>query len=93
MRMKKPKRPEPEYTVRYDGTRLLDRFRGDEISGDVYTVTKFIAESNDITEYKVTFSTFGQECTCPGGQHPSCKHRKMVEQFRSMPHIEDDKDA
>ena len=76
------KAPDAEYTVKPNGRKLLDRFRGDEIYGDCYVVTKFTPSDNDITEYEVLVSTFGEECSCPGGRHPNCKHRKMVLRYR-----------
>lgn len=71
-----------EYAVKPNGRQLMDRYRGDEIWADCFVVTKFIPSSNELTEYQVRVSTFGEECTCPGGRHPDCKHRKMVRGYR-----------
>lgn len=82
------KKSDAEYAVKFNGFRVVDDFRGDRILGDCYVVVKFTPSNNDLTEYEVTFSTLGEECSCPGGRHPNCKHRDMVRKYREENPVE-----
>ena len=79
------KKPVSEYTVQHVGTRVLDDFRGDRVTGSLFKVTKFTPSTNDITEYEVVLSTIGDFCSCPAGMHHAgdCKHLKMVREWRT----------
>lgn len=76
-------KPVAEYAVQHAGTRTLDDFRGDRVTGSLFKVTKFTPSTNDITEYEVCLSTLGDFCTCPAGTHHAgeCKHLKMVREW------------
>jgi hypothetical protein len=72
-----------DYDVVDGGTRILDNFRGDKVTGKVYRVLK-IPEFGNPSEYEVIHSTFGNTCTCQGYmRHNRCKHLKMVEEYLS----------
>jgi hypothetical protein len=42
--------------------------------GDEYRITKF---TNDL-EVESSYLTSHQECTCPAGHRPTCRHRQML---------------
>lgn len=67
------------YKVRKNRVALLDEFRGDRITGDVYTIFK-----DGEPSYEVTVSTLGDWCNCPAGRnHGRCKHTSMVYEYRA----------
>jgi hypothetical protein len=78
-------KPQPEYAIQPDGTRVMDDYRGDRVTGDHYRVTKFVPPQ-EITVYEVTISELGDLCTCPASRLADCKHRRMVREFRTIPH-------
>lgn len=77
------KKEEAEYTVRYFGQRVVDQYRGDRTLGRIYTVTKFMPRTNEMTEYEVVLSELYDSCTCPASRRPDCKHRKMAREFQA----------
>jgi hypothetical protein len=70
-----------EYTIKFTGQRVVDRYRGGKTMGSVFTVTKFIASDNDVTTYEVMLSRIADTCTCPVGRRSNCKHREMVRKW------------
>ncbi len=46
-------------------------------SGDQYSITKFDAHMNVESTYLCTL----EECNCPAGQRPTCRHREMLPKF------------
>src|SRR5882672_9301376 len=54
-------------------------------SGDQYRITKFDSEMNVESSYLCSL----EECDCPRGPHPTCRHRQMLPQFISRGHIGD----
>jgi hypothetical protein len=62
------------YTVKPNGKKLLDEYRGDRIYGDCYIILK-----NGKETYEVVLSTIADFCNCPAGQHEKhCKHIDMA---------------
>src|SRR5882724_4244811 len=55
-------------------------------SGDQYRITKFDSEMNPLSSYLCTF----EECDCPRGPHPTCRHRQMLPMFINRQHIGDE---
>ena len=71
-----------DYTIKPQGQKLLDNFRGDRIYGDLYIVVKEDQGGNTLGLYEVTISGIGDWCNCPGFQRWSkCKHMQMVFDF------------
>jgi hypothetical protein len=68
----------PAYSVKANGKKLLDEFRGDRIFGDCFVILKGDAEA-----YEVINSTLGDWCNCPGFvHHGKCKHLAMVYEYK-----------
>jgi hypothetical protein len=86
--MKKKIKIEPSYSIEFVGHRILDDFRGDRITGEVYTVAKYVLDNNE-ANYEVIISTFGEECNCPARSHKTCKHRKMVWEYKEKQNVSD----
>ena len=62
------------YTIKENGQKLLDDYRGDKIYGVCFIIMK-----NGEEVYEVMMSTVGDVCNCPGyTNHSKCKHIKMV---------------
>ena len=79
--MTKRAKNDATYDVVPGGTYVLDQFRGDRVSGTFYRIIK-TPQFGYPTEYKVTFSTLGEWCDCPGGlNHGKCKHVGMVHDY------------
>lgn len=63
-----------QYSVKSNGSKLLDDFRGDRIYGKCHIILK-----NGREAYEVVTSTLGDFCNCPAGTHHGhCKHIAMV---------------
>jgi hypothetical protein len=74
------------YDIVPAGKRVLDEFRGDRVTGDIYRVIK-TPQFGDPSEYEVTLSTLGNWCNCLGGQnHGKCKHFGMVLRYLEHSH-------
>lgn len=66
------------YTIRKNGAKLLDEYRGDRIYGDCFVILK-----DDVETYEVVTSTIVDYCNCPGFvNHGKCKHIAMVLEYR-----------
>lgn len=46
-------------------------------AGDQYRITKFNSEGDPESSYLTTF----EECDCPAGKRPMCRHREMLPKF------------
>lgn len=69
------------YSVKANGKKLLDEYRGDRIYGDCFIILK-----NDKETYEVVLSTIGDICNCLAGQHGhNCKHLTMALEYKSAP--------
>lgn len=55
-------------------------------SGDQYRITKFDSDMNPLSSYLCTL----EECDCPRGPHPTCRHRQMLPKFIARQHIGDE---
>ena len=55
-------------------------------SGDQYRITKFDSDMNVVSSYLCSL----EECDCPRGPHPTCRHRQMLPQFIARQHIGDE---
>src|SRR5258708_6732215 len=55
-------------------------------SGDQYRITKFDSEMNPMSSYLCSL----EECDCPRGPHPTCRHRQMLPQFIARQHVGDE---
>src|SRR5229473_3107214 len=55
-------------------------------SGDQYRITKFDSDMNPQGSYLLTL----EECECPAGVRPTCRHRQMLPKFISRQHIGDE---
>ena|SRR5882762_7120998 len=55
-------------------------------SGDQYRITKFDSDMNPVSSYLCSF----EECDCPRGPHPTCRHRQMLPMFINRQHIGDE---
>src|SRR6266850_5946987 len=55
-------------------------------SGDQYRITKFDHDMNPMSSYLCTL----EECDCPRGPHPTCRHRQMLPKFISREHVGDE---
>ncbi len=55
-------------------------------SGDQYRITKFDSDMNPQGSYLVT----RQECDCPAGPRPTCRHRNMLHDFLERQHVGDE---
>ena len=68
------------YSVKPNGSKLLDEYRGDRIFGNCFVILK-----DDKEAYEVVTSTLGDWCNCPGAQHHGkCKHLSMVYDYQSL---------
>jgi hypothetical protein len=66
------------YSVKPNGTKLLDEYRGDRIYGDCFVILK-----NGKETYEVILSTLGDICNCKAGQHGhNCKHVRMALEYK-----------
>ncbi len=54
--------------------------------GDQYRITKFDSDMNVVSSYLCSL----EECDCPRGSHPTCRHRQMLPKFISRQHIGDE---
>src|SRR6266478_4356236 len=52
-------------------------------SGDQYRITKFDSDMNVVSSYLCSL----EECDCPRGPHPTCRHRQMLPKFIARQHI------
>jgi len=55
-------------------------------SGDQYRITKFDADMNPQGSYLLSL----EECECPAGVCPSCRHRQMLPKFIARGHVGDE---
>jgi len=55
-------------------------------AGDQYRITKFNPEMNVESSYLCTL----EECDCPRGPHPTCRHRQMLPKFIARQHVGDE---
>jgi len=55
-------------------------------SGDQYRITKFDSEMNPLSSYLCSL----EECDCPRGPHPTCRHRQMLPKFIARQHVGDE---
>ncbi len=55
-------------------------------SGDQYRITKFDSDMNPISSYLCSL----EECDCPRGPHPTCRHRQMLPKFIARQHVGDE---
>src|SRR5882724_3897531 len=55
-------------------------------SGDQYRITKFDPEMNVVSSYLCSL----EECDCPRGPHPTCRHRQMLPKFIARQHVGDE---
>src|SRR6267154_6204039 len=55
-------------------------------SGDQYRITKFDSGMNVMSSYLCSL----EECDCPRGPHPTCRHRQMLPKFIARQHIGDE---
>jgi len=54
--------------------------------GDQYRITKFDHDMNVVSSYLCDIDN----CDCPRGPHPTCRHRQMLPKFISRQHIGDE---
>jgi len=55
-------------------------------SGDQYRITKFDEDMNPQGSYLTTLD----ECNCPAGVRPTCRHRQMLPKFLARNHVGDE---
>src|SRR5216684_4638813 len=55
-------------------------------SGDQYRITKFDSDMNPQGSYLLTL----EECECPAGVRPTCRHRQMLPKFIAREHVGDE---
>ena len=55
-------------------------------SGDQYRITKFDSDMNVVSSYLCSL----EECDCPRGPHPTCRHRQMLPKFIARQHVGDE---
>jgi len=55
-------------------------------SGDQYRITKFDSDMNPEGSYLTTL----EECECPAGVRPTCRHRQMLPKFIARGHVGDE---
>ena len=55
-------------------------------SGDQYRITKFDSDMNPEGSYLCTL----EECECPAGVRPTCRHRQMLPKFIARSHVGDE---
>lgn len=55
-------------------------------SGDQFRITKFDDDMNPQSSYLCTT----EECECPAGVRPTCRHREMLPKFLARDHIGDE---
>jgi len=53
--------------------------------GDEYRISKFDNDMNVESSYMLSL----EECTCPAGVRPTCRHRQMLPKFIAREHIGD----
>lgn len=54
-------------------------------AGDEYRCTKFNSDFDVESSYTLSL----EECTCPAGHRPMCRHREMLPKFIARDHIGD----
>jgi len=54
--------------------------------GDQYRITKFDDDMNPQGSYLLSL----EECECPAGVRPTCRHRQMLPKFIARSHIGDE---
>jgi len=54
--------------------------------GDQYRITKFDDDMNPQGSYLLSL----EECECPAGVRPTCRHRQMLPKFISRQHVGDE---
>lgn len=54
--------------------------------GDQYRITKFDEDMNPQASYLCTI----EECECPAGVRPTCRHRQMLPNFLARGHVGDE---
>ena len=54
--------------------------------GDQYRITKFDSDMNVESSYVCTT----EECICPAGVRPTCRHRQMLPKFIARQHVGDE---
>ena len=70
------------YSIKPNGRKLLDQYRGDRTYGDCFVILK-----NDVETYEVVISTIADYCNCPGFvNHGKCKHIAMVYEYKEQVH-------
>src|SRR5882757_2616765 len=55
-------------------------------SGDQYRITKFDSDMNPQGSYLLSL----EECECPAGVRPTCRHRQMLPKFIARSHVGDE---
>jgi len=55
-------------------------------SGDQYRITKFDSDMNPQGSYLTSL----EECECPAGVRPTCRHRQMLPKFIARGHVGDE---
>jgi len=55
-------------------------------SGDQYRITKFDSDMNPQGSYLLSL----EECECPAGVRPTCRHRQMLPKFIARQHVGDE---
>lgn len=55
-------------------------------SGDQYRITKFDDDMNPQGSYLLSL----EECDCPAGVRPTCRHRQMLPKFIARQHVGDE---
>ena len=55
-------------------------------SGDQYRITKFDSDMNPQGSYLTSL----EECECPAGVRPTCRHRTMLPKFIARQHVGDE---
>src|SRR5260221_3506240 len=55
-------------------------------SGDQYRITKFDSDMNPQGSYLLSL----EECECPAGVRPMCRHRQMLPKFIARGHVGDE---
>ena len=55
-------------------------------SGDQYRITKFDHDMNVVSSYLCDIDN----CDCPRGPHPTCRHRQMLPKFITRQHVGDE---
>src|SRR6266853_4582082 len=55
-------------------------------AGDQYRITKFDSDMNPQGSYLLML----EECECPAGVRPTCRHRQMLPKFIAREHVGDE---